>query len=318
MRILLATAATLALAGGYHGTAQAQTSEGDTMTQGEAEAESIENYFAQESTLPFKAPDFTKIAEEDYMPAFEQGMAIQKAEVQAIIDNPEPPTFANTIVALEKSGRMLGRVGAVFFHLTGTNTTDALDEINTEISPVLAAHSDSITLNPQKLLGITKASSLLLLRDRSLLRMAFATGLPYMESPSGESHGGEIGLQGTRPAEVLKLWLGLRQLGEQGISEVLNGALERRRILEQLLSSDQLLLLGGSLHLLACRPRGANERETERWSQTARKSLLKDGFLLSRPRYGGHYWLKAVLGNPHTTTAALEQLADRVLASLNG
>ena len=107
-------------------------------------------------------------------------------------------------------------------------------------------------------------------------------------------------------------------MGEQGISEVLNGALERRRILEQLLSSDQLLLLGGSLHLLACRPRGANERETERWSQTARKSLLKDGFLLSRPRYGGHYWLKAVLGNPHTTTAALEQLADRVLASLNG
>ncbi len=156
MRILLATAATLALAGGYHGTAQAQTSEGDTMTQGEAEAESIENYFAQESTLPFKAPDFTKIAEEDYMPAFEQGMAIQKAEVQAIIDNPEPPTFANTIVALEKSGRMLGRVGAVFFHLTGTNTTDALDEINTEISPVLAAHSDSITLNP-KLFARVKA-----------------------------------------------------------------------------------------------------------------------------------------------------------------
>lgn len=187
-------------------------------------------------------------------------------------------------------------------------------------APVLNGldRADSITLNPQKLLGITKASSLLLLRDRSLLRTAFATGLPYMESPSGESHGGEIGLQGTRPAEVLKLWLGLRQLGEQGISEVLNGALERRRILEQLLSSDQLLLLGGSLHLLACRPRGGNERETERWSQTARKSLLKDGFLLSRPRYGGHYWLKAVLGNPHTTTAALEQLADRVLASLNG
>ena len=105
-------------------------------------------YFASDSTLPFLAPDFTKFGEDDYIPAFEQGMAIQKAEVQAIIDNPAPATFENTIVALEKSGRMLGRVGRVFFQLTGTNTTDRLDEINTEISPRLSAHSDSITLNP--------------------------------------------------------------------------------------------------------------------------------------------------------------------------
>ena len=106
-------------------------------------------YFASDSTLPFHAPDFTKISEDDYIPAFEQGMAIQKAEVQAIIDNPAAPTFENTIVALEKSGRMLGRVSRVFFALTGQNTTDRLDEINTEISPKLTAHGDSITLNPE-------------------------------------------------------------------------------------------------------------------------------------------------------------------------
>lgn len=106
-------------------------------------------YFASDSTLPFLAPDFTKISEDDYVPAFEQGMAIQKAEVQAIIDNPAPPTFANTIVELEKSGRMLGRVSRVFFALTGSNTTDRLDEIQSEISPKLSAHSDSITLNPE-------------------------------------------------------------------------------------------------------------------------------------------------------------------------
>jgi len=105
-------------------------------------------YFATDSTLPFHAPDFTKISEDDYIPAFEQGMAIQKAEVRAIIDNPAPPTFENTIVALEKSGRMLGRVSAVFFALTGSNTTDRLDEINKEISPKLSAHSDSIDLDP--------------------------------------------------------------------------------------------------------------------------------------------------------------------------
>lgn len=105
-------------------------------------------YFAADSTLPFLAPDFTKITEADYEPAFEQGMAIQKAEIEAIVGNPAAPTFENTIVALEKSGRMLGRVAAVFFALTGANTTDGLDGIETTVSPVLSAHSDSIALNP--------------------------------------------------------------------------------------------------------------------------------------------------------------------------
>ena len=106
------------------------------------------NYFASESTLPFMAPDFTKISEDDYIPAFEEGMAIQQAEVQAIIDNEEEPTFDNTIVALEKSGRMLGRVSRVFGALTGANTTEGLDAIDSEISPKLSDHSSSITLNP--------------------------------------------------------------------------------------------------------------------------------------------------------------------------
>ena len=106
-------------------------------------------YFASESTLPFHAPDFTKISEDDYLPAFEQGMAIQQAEVQAILNNPEAPTFENTIVALEKSGRMLGRVSRVFFQLTGTHTNDNLDAIRKEVSPKLTAHGDSITLSPE-------------------------------------------------------------------------------------------------------------------------------------------------------------------------
>jgi peptidyl-dipeptidase Dcp len=105
-------------------------------------------YFAQESTLPFHAPDFSKISEDDYLPAFEQAMAIHTAEIAEIRDNPAPPTFDNTIVALERSGQMLGRVGAVFFALTGSNTTDRLDEIQTEISPRLTAHYDAITLDP--------------------------------------------------------------------------------------------------------------------------------------------------------------------------
>jgi len=107
------------------------------------------DYFESDSTLPFQAPDFTKISEDSYIPSFEKGMELHQEEIQAIVDNPDDPTFENTIVALEKSGRMLGRVSRVFFQLTGTNTNEQLDEINTEMSPKLTAHGDSITLNPE-------------------------------------------------------------------------------------------------------------------------------------------------------------------------
>ena len=146
---ILATVAASALLG-----ACATTPGGEIETMADANTAGANipqgtGYFASDSTLPFHAPDFSKISEDDYIPAFEQGMAIHKAEIDAIINNPEAPTFSNTIVALEKSGRMLGRVATVFFALTGSNTTDRLDEINTEISPKLTAHSDSITLNPE-------------------------------------------------------------------------------------------------------------------------------------------------------------------------
>ena len=106
-------------------------------------------YFATDSTLPLHAPDFTKISDGDFKPAFEQAMTIHQAEVQAIIDNPAKPTFENTIVALERSGKMLGRVGTVFGALTGANTNDTLDAVDAEISPKLTAHYDAITLNPE-------------------------------------------------------------------------------------------------------------------------------------------------------------------------
>ena len=146
---IMATVASAALLAGC---SAADGEDLDTMAEANTAATAMPQgtgYFAADSSLPFKTPDFSAISEDDYMPAFEQGMAIQQAEIQAIIDNPAAPTFENTIVALEKSGRMLGRVARVFFALTGSNTTDRLDEINTEISPKLTAHGDSITLNPE-------------------------------------------------------------------------------------------------------------------------------------------------------------------------
>ena len=177
--------------------------------------------------------------------------------------------------------------------------------------------ADSITINPQKLLGITKTSSLLLLADPSALAQAFSTGLPYMEASWGGGHGGEVGLQGTRPAEIIKLWLGLRQLGLQGIDDLLQGAIERRRLLQQLLGSvDGLELRGGACHLLAFRPRGIEPAAAATWSSTTRQQLLLAGLMLSRPLYQGHHHLKAVLGNPYTAPQHLEQLAAIVARSL--
>ncbi len=105
------------------------------------------NPFYSPSTLPFRAPDFTKIKDSDYQPAIEAGMAEQLKEVQAIADNPEPPTFDNTIVALEKSGQMLNRVGSVFFGVLSANSDPDLLKIRSIEAPKLAAFQDEIHLN---------------------------------------------------------------------------------------------------------------------------------------------------------------------------
>jgi sulfinoalanine decarboxylase len=178
--------------------------------------------------------------------------------------------------------------------------------------------ADSLTFNPQKVIGITKTSSLLLVADPSSLQDAFATGLPYMEPSWGGGHGGECGLQGSRPGEVLKLWLGLRQLGLEGIEQLLDGAIARRRCLRQLLAGNgKLHLRGGSLHMLAFTPAKANAEQAELWSQTTRQRLLAEGLMLSRPLYAGRHHLKAVLGNPHTGDQQLAQLAQLVQTSLH-
>ena len=105
--------------------------------------------FAEPSALPFHAPDFTRIQDSDFKPAIEQGMAIEKAEWQAIANNPEAPTFDNTIVALQRTGRMLDRAQRVFSVMTGTVTNDTLDAVDAELSPKLAAHSDALYLNDE-------------------------------------------------------------------------------------------------------------------------------------------------------------------------
>ena len=106
-----------------------------------------QNPFAQRSTLEYELPDFAAINDESYLPAFYAGCEQQLAEVAAILAQQEV-TFDNTIVALERSGQVLNRMLMVFYNKSSSDTSKALDDIEEEIAPKLAAHSDAIRLNP--------------------------------------------------------------------------------------------------------------------------------------------------------------------------
>jgi peptidyl-dipeptidase Dcp len=110
-------------------------------------ADSHNNPFFTPSKLPFQAPPFNKIKDSDYKPAIELGMKQQLAEIKKIADNPAPPTFENTLVALEKSGQLLTRVSLVFNAVTSANTDSVLQKVQQEEAPKLAAHNDAIFLN---------------------------------------------------------------------------------------------------------------------------------------------------------------------------
>jgi sulfinoalanine decarboxylase len=294
------------------------------------------------------SPDAVVLASADAHVSLAKAMAVMGLPPQALLAVPVEPSGALDVDALGRqllALRAAGRPVMAVVATAGTTVRGAVDPLPAmaalcrregvwlhvdgaigAVFGLIEAHrsrvagleqADSITINPQKLLGITKTSSLLLLAEPRHLQAAFATGLPYMEPSWGGGHGGECGLQGTRPGEVLKLWLGLRQLGLAGIEAVLDGAIARRRHLQGLLSADgRLQLRSGRLHLLAFTPAGTTADQAEHWSQTTRQRLLQDGLMLSRPLYAGRHHLKAVLGNPHTQPQQLQQLADLVHHSL--
>ena len=107
------------------------------------------NPFFTEWDTKFQVPPFEKIKTENYMPAFERGIAEEKSEVQTIVNNPEAPTFQNTIVEMEKGGKLLSKVSTVFYALKGADTNDELNKIAEKLAPLLSQHYDEIALNEQ-------------------------------------------------------------------------------------------------------------------------------------------------------------------------
>ena len=116
----------------------------------------MENPLLTESKLPFGAPQFDKIRNEHYMPAFEQGIAEAKAEIDAIANNPEAPTFENTIEAMEYSGETLDRVSSIFYNLMEADVNEQMQQIAEEVAPMLNDYSMYVSLN-EKLFERVKA-----------------------------------------------------------------------------------------------------------------------------------------------------------------
>lgn len=114
------------------------------------------NPFMKKSSLQYQAPEFDKIKDEDFKPAFDYGMKVQLAEIEKIANNTEAPTFENTILALETSGEVLKRAQIVFYNLTGSNTNPALQKLEEEYAPIFSGLSDKIYLN-EKLYSRIKA-----------------------------------------------------------------------------------------------------------------------------------------------------------------
>ncbi|HLS04182.1 MAG TPA: M3 family metallopeptidase [Actinomycetales bacterium] len=101
------------------------------------------------SELPYDLPDFTRIADEHFLPAFEAAMEEHRAQIEDILANPEPATIENTLIALERSGRSLERVAATFFNQASSHATEPVKAVEEEIVPRLTAHQDAINLDPR-------------------------------------------------------------------------------------------------------------------------------------------------------------------------
>jgi len=126
-----------------------------------------QNPLVQKSTLQYQAPQFDLIKDEDFVPAFKEGLKLHDSEIDAITNNTATPTFENTVLAIELSGEVLGRATNVFYNLTGSSTNPTLQAIEKEYAPIFSSHSDDIYLN-SKIYNRIKALDLSTLKGEDL------------------------------------------------------------------------------------------------------------------------------------------------------
>jgi peptidyl-dipeptidase Dcp len=262
------------------------------------------NPFYAPSTLPFQAPPFDKIKDEDFEPAMEAGMAQQQAEIQAIANSPDPPTFDNTIVAMEKTGQLLDRVSAVFEGVTGANTNPTLQKVKSLEAPKLAAHQDFIFLNTKlfaRIAAIYKQRASLKL-DPESLRLV-------------EHDYDEFVHAGASLSEVEKTEL--RKLNEEAssLSDAFANKLLAANKQGAFVTTDQATLAGFSAGRLAAAAQTAKGRQVEGFVIPLQNTTQQPDLVLlsnrdTRQSIFEHSWNRTERGDANDTRDIVSRLAQ--------
>ncbi|WP_413602414.1 M3 family metallopeptidase [Curtobacterium sp. Curtsp57] len=226
--------------------------------------------FDEPSPLPYALPPFDDVRLEHHRPAFDAGMAEQRAEVEAIAANPEPATFDNTLVALERTGQLLSRVSMVFFTLSSADSTPELHDIEAEVSPLLAAHHDAITLD-----------SRLYERVRAVRDTAAAEGL------TGE----DLRLVERTHTEMTLAGAGLDDAGKERLTAINQELSTLTTTFERNLLEDTN---DSAVHVTAEDELAGLDDGAKSAAAGAAADRGLDGWLITLPLYTGHPWLASL------------------------
>ena len=262
------------------------------------------NPFYAPSTLPFRAPPFDKIKDEDFQPAIEAGIAQQQAEIQAIANSPESPTFDNTIVAMEKTGQLLDRVSAAFDGVTGANTNPTLQKVKTLEAPKLAAHQDFIFLNAKLFARIAA-----IYKQRTSLKLD-PESLRLLEHDYDEFVHAGANLSETEKTE-------LRKLNEEAssLSDAFANKLLAANKLGAFVTADQATLAGLSADRLAAAAQTAKGRQIEGFVIPLQNTTQQPDLVLlsnrdSRQSIFEHSWNRTERGDANDTRDIVARLAQ--------
>jgi peptidyl-dipeptidase Dcp len=262
------------------------------------------NPFYAPSTLPFQAPPFDKIKDEDFQPAIEAGMAQEQAEIEVIANNPAAPTFDNTIVAMEKGGRLLDRVMAAFYGVTGANTDPVLQQVKTTEAPKLAAHADFIHLNTKLFARIAA-----IYKERATLKLD-PESLRLIEHIYDEFVHAGANLSEADKTDLKKLNEEASSLSDTFTNKILNATKEGAFV-----TPDKAALAGLSEARIAAAAQAAKNRKAEGFviplqNTTQQPDLVSLSNRETRQTIFEHSWNRSERGDANDTRDTIARLAQ--------
>jgi len=297
-RIILSQISTLMIASAF------------ALTPGAVQAQAADagfgpgNPFYAPSTLPFQAPPFDKIKDSDYQPAIEAGIAQKIEEARAIADNPAAPTFENTFVAMEKSGRLIDRVMEVFNGVTGANMNPVLQAVQDTEAPKLAAMQDAIYLNAKLFQRVSK-----IYEERHSLHLD-AESLRLVEYEYQEFVLAGALLSDTDKAALKKLNEEEANLSTAYTSKLLAAAKDAAFV-----TKDKQALAGLSAAQVAAAAQAATDRKVDGWvlslqNTTQQPSLQSLSNRATRQALFEDSWNRAERGGANDTRDIIARLAQ--------